>query len=814
MNYKQFWIAFSSTILLICTLTYFTYSCGWIEDECDSYVSFTNPNIVSVKNAEMYYYSPFSKFYACEGDSANQSNYALDDRNVAEWILATSKTVTEKDLHAFIYSYSYASIAELYYYIEKNKSTTLPDSMSSNTFSTWFLQTKNLEVLGYIMYAKQCEKVSVVSNDGDWEIKPIDTIQCRKLIKNGLQLFTVAKQNDIKKRYAFQLIKIAFYANDFKQVIALYANNYLPLQGSSSIDERCNSFYAGALFHTEQNEKAALLFAMNFINSKDFANRNSYAVAYNWAVAKCDSTKLFALASTKEEKKSLLLMRSLRNTELFSLATIKNVVEIDPNNDLLDMLLMREINKLEKEFVDFKYTVERGYPIYDSYMFNLNGKIDKEEFARWLSMENNAKTQLLQFTDYLESTAAKNTISNKSLWLACAGYLHMLNDKYDKAEADLKEAESAHPSEKVANQIRIFKLICTIEKEPKMSPEVEQNIVKDVEWFEDLASKNRIFAKPHRDLLRTILPLKYAATKDTIKMMLCYHKFENQINYSFDQDQAEPNKATHFSEQYSSISGSLMDNYFSSSMLDVLKKYNTTSTSSFEKWLTRKNVYTDDVINELKAVKYFRKFDYASARNTLVNNANLPVVPNLFVAHIRDYQDGYDEDTLHYYSLLEVLDTLQSLRQISVSNFEAAYNYACALYSLSYHGKCHDAWTFHRDYTALEPYYFSGLDAPTAFDLQYYYADEAYQQFQRVYASSSNKDMKQRALWMMAKCFQKRYPTPIENDYSGESEVAYANWSTHSNIHFVAFLQQYKGTPFYEQVYNECSYFSNFVSKK
>lgn len=123
----------------------------------------------------------------------------------------------------------------------------------------------------------------------------------------------------------------------------------------------------------------------------------------------------------------------------------------------------------------------------------------------------------------------------------------------------------------MANQIRIFKLICTIEKEPKISSEVEQKIVKDAEWFEDLASKNRMFAKPYRDLLRTVLPLKYAATKDTIKMMLCYHKYENQTNYLLDQEQSEVNKATHFLEQYFSISGSLMDNYFSSSMLDALK---------------------------------------------------------------------------------------------------------------------------------------------------------------------------------------------------------------------------------------------------
>ena len=116
---------------------------------------------------------------------------------------------------------------------------------------------------------------------------------------------------------------------------------------------------------------------------------------------------------------------------------------------------------------------------------------------------------------------------------------------------------------------------------------------------------------------------------------------------------------------------------------------------------------------------------------------------------------------------------------------------------------------------SLSFYYFSILDKPTEFDLQDYYADEAYQQFQKVYASSTNISMKQKSLWMMAKCFQKKYPSRLEYSYfNANPGTDYELWLTNANIHFNEFQNQYTGTPFYDEVYSECSYFRNFVAKK
>ena len=53
----------------------------------------------------------------------------------------------------------------------------------------YFMRTKDLEALGYILYAKQVEPY-VIGGDGDWEAIKRDSIKMAKLIKNGQQLYS------------------------------------------------------------------------------------------------------------------------------------------------------------------------------------------------------------------------------------------------------------------------------------------------------------------------------------------------------------------------------------------------------------------------------------------------------------------------------------------------------------------------------------------------------------------------------------------------------------------------------------------------
>ena len=84
MNFNKLLTRISLIFLLTASLYLISYSCGWTEDECDSYVSFVNPNITDVKNASHFYYTPSMMFYDCEIDTTNYTNKPTYSNN-EEW---------------------------------------------------------------------------------------------------------------------------------------------------------------------------------------------------------------------------------------------------------------------------------------------------------------------------------------------------------------------------------------------------------------------------------------------------------------------------------------------------------------------------------------------------------------------------------------------------------------------------------------------------------------------------------------------------------------------------------------------------------
>ncbi len=818
MNFNKLLTRISLIFLLTASLYLISYSCGWTEDECDSYVSFVNPNITDVKNASHFYYTPSMMFYDCEIDTSNYTNKPTDSNN-EEWKQYTGEQVETNDIDFFINNSSLDTLRQFYDLIEKNKTAEFSNSFLQNSFTKWFKQSKDLEALGYILYAKQCEKLSSADNS-EWQVPTSDSVLANKLIKNGKQLYAASKKKFIKERYAFQLIKSAFYGGKYKDVLTYTNDYYEPVKGEiGSIDERIVGYRAGALFRSHNEVESAYLFSKLFDESNQYDMAYSNSLGFVWSYNETRLNKILALCKNNHEKATVYALTAMRNDKSFSMESLQSVYKEEPFNKYLDIILLREINKIEHDYMDEKFQFERGYYIYDAWMGNSSMVASEEQAKEWFDTESKTKASLEKLTSYVEGVIAERNVKTISLWLSAAAYLHMIQQDYATCEKLLNEATQQNPTSKVASQIRMLKLINTIQKQTVLNAEIESQLAGELTWFENYANQNHIYQKNFRNLLKTVLPIKYQSSKDSIKMMLCYHRYENAPNYAWwQEEQTEENKVEHFSEMYYQNSGYLMDHYFTQKQLDELIAYKDKSKSSFDQWLLKENNYSTSIINELKAVKYFRTFDYVNARQAIASNQNQPNVPNLFVAHIRDYQYGYEEDTLQTYTMSQVLDTMISFKKKSFVDLKSAFDYACALYSLSYHGKCHSAWTFNRSSSEIDPYFYSPISTPTAFEKQYFYVEEATDLFDRVYKESSNEEMKQKALWMLAKCKQKKCGNK-RPEYLGwygnddDESKSYVSWNVNNNNYLALFHQTYQKTPFYDEVYQECSYLRLFAKK-
>jgi len=818
MNFKKL-LKYSSVFMALSLSFYFiVYSCGWSEDECDNYVSFINPSVVEIKNASHFFYSPGYFFFQCDIDSDLVQEGANHQQNLEEWQGYVGKDIKVADIDSFIQGNSHEMLGSFYQSIEKNKLLVAPSRFRNNSMTQYFKRTRDMEALGYLMYAKQCESLSNIPIDS-WELPVVDSVQVNRLLKNGRQLFAAAKSNFIKERYLFQLVKTAFYGKRYQQLLQMTEVDYPTFQTSySSVDRRIQGYKAGALFRMGRRAESAYLFSRLVDDSKDYTWAFSSSVSFVWAQRDQNVDDILHYCKNNQEKAMVYALVALRNQETYSLELLRKVYELDTSNSYLDVILIRELNKIEHEYVDFRHQVERGYFIYDTWMGDYKMKVSPQDIENWLSLQNKANVNLNLLQQFITETADKNNVKSPALWYGSAAYLNLIQRKYDAAETQLNKATSLASSPKLSAQLRIISLLLKWQQQIVITSQFEAEILPELKWFEAYSKSHTTYRKYYRNLFKTVLPLKYAAQKDTLKMVMCYHKYENEPYY-FQEGEALHTASSHFSDLYFSNSGRWMDAYFSQQQLDDMKQFVAKPTTNFNQWLLARNQYSPEILNELKAVIYFRKFDYGSALQTISVNRQQPKTANPFVAHIRDWQEGYFEDTIQSYTMQQILDTLIVLKRTSTNDVTAAFNYACVLYSLSYHGKCHSAWTFHRDYTEVDPYYYDEKSSITAFDKQYYYVEDAMELFEKVYLNSTNPSLKQQSLWMLAKCHQKRcnLEKPSYLGWYGEENEqakAYVLWNVTSNPYLAKFYQEMKGSAYYDEVYQECSYLQLYARQQ
>jgi hypothetical protein len=803
-----------SVFILLSLLGYaVAWACGFTEDECDSYVSFALPQAAPVQKVEALYYTPESQFYSCwvseEPDTA-----AANEREWAQYAgLSPQEAGTLGDISTFIEDVSTDTLKLFYTALEKKT----PDAaryVSGNALAQWFRQQRDLEALGYILYARQCQAVSAAARDA-WDVPVVDSVLCKRLLKNGRQLYAAAKKPFIRERYALQLIKTAFYAGRYKELEELYKTHYLPVQGElSSVDVRITGYRSGAWYRSGRKAEAAYAFAQLFDRTDDPSQAYSHTLGFVWSWAEERRTEVLRLCKNDHEKATVLALAAMRSLAVGDTAALQAVYALEPSHPFLEPILIRELNKIEEDYLHMRLEMERGFGIYNSYYAEPGVPLDREMTEEWIIRHTGTGAQLQAMANYLQARAAEGKMRQPALWLGAAAYLHQMRGDYVLADVLLREARAMPGSNETRAQLQILQLTSNIMQANKVTPATEAQWLEDLQWLESFTRVNKPWHKAYRNILRAVLPMAYARSGDSVRMVQVYRKYEQEPQYLWDNGEETVEAPRHFRNLYFSGSGQLMDRYFTQQQLEAMIRFNTGASTSYERWLLKGNWHTEAIIRELMAVKHFRALNFEAARKVLQPGAEQVLVPDPFVAHIRDLQEGYFEDTLRSLSLEQLLDTLQVLQQTALVNLQSAFDYGCALYSLSYHGKCHGAWTFFREYSAVEPYYESA--GYNAFEREYFQAARARTLFEGVANQSTDTRLKQRALWMLAKCEQKRcgLQRPDFLGWGGQEDLDYVHWNVTKNPALQRFHREAAGTPFYDSVFQECSYLRLFAARK
>ncbi|MBS1510644.1 MAG: hypothetical protein JST86_07390 [Bacteroidetes bacterium] len=767
--------------------------CGPEADPYDYYTSFFHQNLPDAKGYKSFYYTGYNFLYD------ENEPVKVSDVLAQEWSSYCGNTVTPNDALQFVNKYAWKDLNNLYLDIEKNQPLKIPDSVLHNSMTNYFIQQKDLEGLGYIMYAKQVEPY-VYGGEDAWDLPQRDSLKMAKYIKNGQQLYTAAKKDFFKLKYAYQVLRLAHYSGRYNDVIQWY-DDYAPHFTSNSVLQAlCLSLKAGALLRTGKEKEAAYLFSKSFDAS--IAKRVSNYLGFHWSTKnEIPREEYLKQCHTNAEKAAMLGLFALGSTADES-GTIKSVFQLNPKAEVLEVLMVREINKLEEKYLSPSLQNDNG-----GKAMYLNWD---ESFADSTATAGNAELKTL--TALYHSIAISGKAKNNGLFETGAAYTAYMQRDYSAAKEYLDAAKTMPLTDKVKDQWALTNLLVSISAQQKIDAAFEEQILPSVQWLEKKAKTEvgdsiaystitpwRTF---YRNLMSEVLAKRFHQQGEIHKEALAVG-------------------AADYIGGYGAIDF-LHNNMVSADVEKLYALLENKQANRFETYLINHNSIKKSDVIDFAGTAYLRDYEFAKAITWFSKSADKKasvINTNPFIDLLYDQEEPLASEAKFSTSKMAFATEMLRLQKVAATDKvnAAKYYYKMALgfYNMTYYGH---AWN-------LVQYFRSGSDGyyipknATPFQKEYYGCFTAQQYFEKAMTASADKNFKARCLFMMAKCSQKQLHQPQYEEYRDN----YDTWRAAEKKYFAGFvnnnyfpqlIKDYGSTIFYKEAYKSCSYLRDFVKRK
>lgn len=791
MNWKRYLITFVNLFFIF--FPYNILGCAYAIDPFDYFTSFFQNDLSAEKTFSPFYYTNFRFLYSDDEPTD------VAEATSSEWITYCNSKINKKQAYQFVCRFTYKDLSTLYYHLEKNQPLKIPDSVRSNAMTGYFLGSKDLEALGYLMFAKQVEPF-VTGTWNDWEPAVRDSVKMSRLIKSGLQLYAAATKDFVKLRYAYQLLRLSHYSGRYEDCLKWYDQLIQPNSTKSILHDLSISLSAGALCHMGKKNEAAYIFSKQFIKSdvKRVANYMSFSRCVNRSKDK-DRKECLELCKSNEEKANMMGLFALGSNEIEQ-NTIKDITRLFPQAAMLEILAVREVNKIEENYLTLSLKNEKGgIKIYDSFF-------EEDAHGDFRNWEKEAK----DLSTFFHMMASNTAVKNPGLYEICAAYLAYVSRNYSDAKKYLANASALHITGPLKDQWALTSLLVTINEKDKIDAAFEEQLLPAVQWLEtkarsekasgtDRFNENGHWQKFYRNVLIEILAKRYHKQGDIHKEALCIGKGFLEDDYS--------------AKQFVRNEMETKDLLLLNDLLSAAKE------NKWEQFLCKNFPMKKDEVTDVIAMTHTRDFDFVTAMEWLAKITDAAVLQlerNPFATLIKDNQDSiysFDKGKFDKMSFLKEMKALSEKDKQGKASSAELFKLATGFYNMTYYGR---AWQMVKYERSGADGYYIPKDA-TAFQKEYYgcFTAEAY--FRKAMDASSDPDFKARCLFMAAKCSQKQIPRPQYEDFSNEAmekeEKKYLTLFKY-NKYFPQLIKDYGNTGFYKEAFNTCSYLKDFVRKK
>ena len=723
--------------------------------------SFISPAILDpeLKAAPVFVdFDALQRYYQRKGDPQVQGN-------IEEWQARFCEVPRFQDIGVLVYESSISDLDQLAAAI-RSPSISMPYRLRENTFAEYLLRNKCLETVRYLSFAKQCEPY-VIQSDA-WKDAP-NTARSRMqgLIEDGLQAFRRTKSHYIRLRYAYQLVRLAHYSKQYQQVLDLYEDLMPKIDNDPSIIEYwIMGHRAGALMALGERVEAAYLFSRIFDNcpSKRESAYRSFSIKTDEEWAAC-----LRRCQNDQERAALYAIRA-RDPRSKLLVEMRHIYSLDPNNTYLQLLLIQEMNRLEKHLLGVSFNDKRRR---NEYYYNIPSK--------------DAGQRVIELQRFVSQVIGEGLVEEAGLWRLAEGYLAFLSGNYYDARIAFQHARKAIPrGDFLAEQLRVFELALQISSYQTISDTMENSLAY-IRKFDPLYEKYEDFTDFTDDKL---------------------YQLYNQYGFK--------GKAFLFQHRLQELRPNLQPDILDE-LIEICLDPNRTK---LETQLVAQGDSTFLYpLLAMKATYLMNNYQFEAALETM---KKMPRVEwdnfGLFYPFIDRVKDcvhckGWPDNIspLNKGELLERLLELDYAAKATSGN-EAAWNYyqvGLALYNMSYFSYSWNAMDYYRSGASLNTAYLQDGDNITPeprfpYDnREHFDCSQAKYYFERARLATDSLNLAAKATFMAAKCERNEY---YVNRWR-EGAV-----QTYNNFNILA--QNYSETPYFELFIRECQYFRAYVLRE
>lgn len=773
-----------SWLLLLCLFTAFfpnTRSGSGPSDRmgaaCDPHArpfggySFLLPDIIN-KNAA---YAPF---FVAWDDYYQRFYFNRDiqkEENIEEWTGRFCGQPLAADVEYVVYESTINELMGLRSAaLEKGGGELLPFAMSGNTFAEMLAVNGCTEAIDYLMYAKKCEPY-VTTYTGGWTAPERDPEAMQALIEEGKGRLLQTESHFFRQRYAYQAIRLAHYAGQWQQTVDLY-NDLLP-----KIDRKRPSivYYwtlghlAGALQRLGKNAEAAYRYSIVF---RHCASKRTQAFRSFHLRNDQEWEKTLRLCQSDAERATLYLLRS-GTARTYTVADMEIIYDLDPGNPQLDLLLVSDVQQLERVFL--------RTPVTDQ----------KHGVSRSMKQRELAAQHLLSLQRFVRRVLKEGKTPNPKLWQALLGYLELLaGDRYAAEKSfgrtrDLLKKSNEY-DQYLNRQITVWELLTEILNLDGSTATADEAAfrIRSYDTFKSVPS--------FEPFLQDFLSTRYAESKHPGKAILAaYDPGAIMLSPSLD-------------------------------VLDDLLALARSNDPTLLEHAMQMDTNPNRIIAQLLEIKGAYLFSAGQPEAALSVLQQIPGAEIDDMPKFSPFKELFDETVHRPVTDTLLLNRQQIVKKLLDYEFKAKaavamndptgawYYYLAGLgyYNMSYFGYEWEAMDFYRSgYNWLrlpQGPVFPLVNSPNG-NRENTDMSLALSFFEKALAEAKNPELAARAAFMAARCQQKQWFCNPECKYRPGSKMipllpeAYRGYYDR--------LGRYKNTAFYQQIVKECKWLSAYV---